>query len=305
MDKILVTGASGFLGSILVDKLLRENYKVFGIDRRGSGNLSQEILNNRNFTLLNLDISRKNWMIPLKGIKVDGIFHLASRQPSNTNISYDDFYRGNVQTTLNLIDFIRNKKIKFIVFTSTIAFLQKRNGTRYIDELSNAVPKSCYSLTKYLSERLLDICLSNTDTKVIITCFPSLFGKCHLGGIVHTYYELAKKKRDIEVYGEGKIYRNLLYSDDAIRILIELSKRQEKCKKFDIFVCGSRDSLRMSELARIIKVMSSSSSKIILKKKATSVEEDVFISNKKIRDFIGFNPHSIEEGLKLYFKEKK
>lgn len=301
-NTLLITGVSGFLGSTLAERCLKDGYKVIGLDRKKES-LSSGFAGNKNFIFLEADMNNSIGEV-LKGFEIGGIFHLASQQPSSPLLTYEDFYTGNVQTTLNVINLAKTRNVKFIVYTSTIFLFGGQSRKRYIiDEKSFSIPTNHYTLTKYLAEKLLEIELKKTDTKVIIIRYPSLFGKSHLGGIVYTYYQLAKKGYDIEVYGNGKRYRNLLYVKDAVYLLLETVRNIDKLEKFEIFMAGGKDSLRMIEIARIIKRLLNSSSKIMPVDKHASTNTDLFVNISKAKRMLRFNPMSFEEGLKSYIRD--
>jgi UDP-glucose 4-epimerase len=304
MNTFLVTGATGFLGSALTERLLNNGYKVIGTGRREKGFLSDEILGNENFTFLKADLSG-DCSDSLRRFNVDGIFHLASQQPSFSNLAYGDFYKGNVETALSLINFTKVKKLKFIVYTSTGSIFGRQPNEKYINENSRPTPTTYYGLTKYIVERLLDIELKNTETKVVIIRYPSLFGKSYSGGVVYTYYKSAKKGQNIELYSKGQRYRNLLYVRDAVDILLKVIKNVDKLERFEVFTVGSRNSLRMKEIAQIIKKLLLSDSKIIPVDKRCPTDWDVFIDISKAQRTLNFNPMTIEEGLESYTEQMR
>lgn len=302
LNRFLVTGATGFLGSALVEKLLNENYKVIGMDIKEKGFLSNKVFSNKNFIFFKKNLNN-NFSKFLRGFKIDGIFHLASQQPTFNNLSYIDYYRGNVKTTLNVINFIKSKKIKFVIYASSVSIFGISSKERFIDEDTPFFPLDYYSLTKYTAERLLEIGLKYTKTKVIIVRFASMFGKNHLGGIVHTYYQLAKNGKDIKVYNWGERFRNLLYIQDAGDILIKIVENFNLLNKFEIFVAGSKNSLKTIEIAQKTKELLRSNSKIIPVDKVTTANQDVFINISKSKKMLNFNPMRIEDGLKFFLKE--
>lgn len=304
MPTFLVTGAAGFLGRALVRELLNEKYKVIGIDKKEKGFLDDGVLGDKNFIYFETDIANGS-NNRLRNENIDGVFHLASQQPSSCNLSYENFYKGNVETTRNVIDLIREKNIKMVVFTSTITVLGDQPKEKSLFESSAPNPANHYGLTKYLAERLLSIELKDTKTKVVIVRYPSLVGKNHLGGIAHTFYQLAAEGQDIELYGKGEIYRNLLYVKDAVDILVKIIKNVDNLQKFEIFVAGSSDSLKMIEIARKIKELLGSDSNIIPVDEYRGTDGDIFIDNSKAKRMLNFNPMTVEEGLKSYITEMK
>lgn len=301
MKTFLVTGATGFLGSALTEGLLNDGYRVIGIDQK-RGFLNDASLNNKHFTFLKTDINN-NFSRLLRDFDIDGIFHLASRLPFSDGLTFQDFHRGNVETTLNIVNLAKTKDIKVIVYTSTNSIFGKRLKNKYINESSLPTPSSYYGLTKYMSERLLEVGLQRRDTKVVIIRPSSIYGKNDSNSIVNTYYQAAKSRSDIELYSKGERYRNLLYVGDAVNLLMNSARNIAKLDKFEIFEAGSKNSLKMMEIAKIIKRLLDSNSKIAPIDKRLSTNWDVFIDISKAQKILNFNPMTIEKGLESYVRE--
>lgn len=304
MNTFLVTGANGVLAGALIERLLDRGYKVIGLDKKEKGSLSGDILVNKNFTFIKADITN-NFGHLLNGAHVDGIFHLASQLPLSNDLTYIDFYKGNVETALSVLDFAKIAKPKFIVYTSTGSVFGKNPGRKYVDEKSVPTPTSYYGLTKLIPERLLEIGLRDTQTKGVVIRYPSIFSKNHSYGVVSVYYELACKGKDIEVYGRGKKYRNFLYIEDAVGILLKVIDNFDKLDTFDVFMAGSSDSITLARLARMIKKLLKSDSRLIFSDNIASTDWDVFIDISKARKTLKFNPIAVEEGMRRYIEEKR
>lgn len=290
------------MGTALIEKALENGYKIIGIDCKEKGFLSQKTLSNTNFSFLKLDLTQ-DFSAALKNCVIDGIYHLAAQQPSHGGLTYDDFYKGNVLTTLNVINAAKTNKIKFIAYTSTVNFSKPRFPKEYLSEKSCPLPRNHYGLSKYLGERLLDIETSQSHTKVVIIRFPSLMGKHHLGGIAYTYYRLAKENKHIDILGSGKRIRNLLYIQDAVNVLLKAFQKQEGLSRFELFLAGSRNSLTNAKIAQIIKSEVKSNSKIIYVKQNNPSDNHILIDNRKAKKLLDFRPLTVEAGLKQFVKE--
>jgi nucleoside-diphosphate-sugar epimerase len=299
----VVTGAAGFLGSLLINKLLQSNCPVIGIDKHGVGFIAKHDRENPLFTFYKKDITKNGCLDFLNKKEITGIFHLAARQPSSVNLSYDDFYQGNVLSTKNIINLAKKVKPDFFIYTSTIALVKNEGRQAVINENSMEFPENYYCLTKYVAEKMVKFELRDTQTKAIIVRFPSLFGKNHLGGLVYTYYQLAKANKDIEVYGKGISRRNLLYGSDAAGFLLRIAQKTNKLRSYEVFILGSKDSLPMKEIALTVKNGIGSSSKIILSGKKNSVNQDIILDSKKAKQLFKFKLYTIKERLKLYCED--
>lgn len=302
MKTFLVTGVTGFLGSALAERLLNEGYRVIGIARQERGLLSDAVVQSEYFTFIKADLSKE---LPLQSdYYIDGMFHLAAQMPSVAHPSYKDFYDGNVETTLRLLEFARVCTPKFFVHSSTMSVFGAPPTARNLNETSIPTPTSYYGLTKYLAERLTEIMLRDTSTKAVVMRFPILFGKNYDSGMIYSYLQSAKEGKDIEVYGRGERYRSLLYVDDAVDALVRISGVADKLGQFEIVPLGSQ-SMTMRNIAERIKELTHSSSKIVLIDRVSPTDWDVFVDNARAQELLRFLSMTIDEGLKKYVEEMK
>jgi UDP-glucose 4-epimerase len=304
VKRILIAGVQGFLGSLLAQELIWRGYIVTGVDRVEQGFLARETFENERFTFLLNDLGDG---IDIEGLSkeepLDAIFHLASRQPTHKGLTYEDFYAGNVVTTLSILDLAAAQKVKFVVYTSTTAVFGSLAGMDALNENTACLPANHYGLTKYISERLLEIALRGTGTKTAVVRFPSLMGKNHRGGLAYTYYNLARQDLEIEVFGNGLWSRNLLHVRDAVMVLIGMLENVDRLSDYEIFMAGSSDSRKMIDVAETVVRLLGASSRILPVALEGGAGGDVFIDISKAQRMLQCRFMSVEEGLGLYVKE--
>ncbi len=303
MQTILVTGAGGFVGSNLCRELLRKGgFKVIALVRSNKGLLDDEIIVHKDLILENADIAMT---LPerFNDYSIDSIVHLASQQPNRPDLKYEDYHRGNVLTSMSVADLACRKNVKKVVYVSTTSIFSGRNAGSCLTESSAPRPSSYYGITKYVAERLFDVELSRTETRTVILRCPSLIGKQSGGGLVHTYYELAKKNEEIEIYSRGERLRNLLHVNDLVKAIAISLDDYKNLGKYETFMVGSRDSIRMLSIANVIKSELGSSSVIRPVDKKLPVDLDVVLDISKATKLLGFTPMTVEEGLKFYIGE--
>jgi len=307
MKSLLVTGASGFLGSALIKSLLSSNFRIFGLSRR-QGFLDPQTLAHPNFSFIPFDLgtaSADDLAHALGTAAIEGIFHLASQQPSSAALTYRDYDQGNVQTTRTIIDYTRTHKIAFVAYTSTVSLLARKLDHTPLNEQTPVNPIDYYGLTKYTAEKLLEIALKPMKIPCIILRCPSIFGKEQPGGLVYTYYHLAKKGEPVEIYGNGQTRRNLLYISDAVQALenlIDIAGHLNPAQSH-LFTLGSRDSLPMAHIARLIVEALASPSPIIPVSNPLPVPGHVIIDSAKAAEMLDFKPLTIAQGIELFLRE--
>ena len=301
METYLITGVTGFLGSKLAIQLLNNNHKVIGISRSENHSNILECFSHKNFQYIKGEISDST-LEKLNGVEIKGVFHLASQQPNRSDLTYEDYYVGNVLSTLHLIKYFKEKKIDFFIYTSTISvFGKNKNGS--IDEDSIPEPINFYGLTKYLAEKILAIESVNWSTPIVVVRLQSIYGKGDGYGIINTFYKQFKNNEDIELYSKGNIFRNLILVEDVIEILKSIIEKHKYLNKFELFHAASKNSLKTLDIALLIKEFLQSSSTITLSDKKYIYDWDVFVNISKAQKKLNFQPHSLEGGINKYLKQ--
>jgi nucleoside-diphosphate-sugar epimerase len=295
----LITGVNGYIGKDLALNLLREDNIVIGVGRLETPKLH---VSNKNFIYLNLDLTDLDFISQIDKFEFNGVFHLASQQPSNKNITYDDFYRSNVLTTIILSNYFNKKKLDFFLYTSTVSVFGNNNEIIYENTKPN--PLNYYGLTKYIAESILQIESINFESKLIICRLQSVFGKDDGYGIVYTFYEALKKNEEIEIFSNGTISRNLILLDDVIKALVTISKNFNKVENFEIFNIASSNSMKTVEIASLIKHHLQSNSIINCVDKKYMFDWDVFVSNKKFTNYFNIELSSMEDAIFSYINRK-
>ncbi len=300
----VVTGAGGFLGSHLCNYLISQGNIVVGISRANRF-LDRDLLRHPDFYFIEQDL-RLVSPIHLSKIspKVDVIFHLASRQPSSPGLEYRDFYQGNVITTQKVIDLADSLNVETLVYTSTITVFGKTSGV--LKEDSCVSPPNYYALTKYIAEKLLEFYSQKAKNKikVVVIRLPSVFGRGHLGGIVHTISALAKKDEKIELFSKGMRMRALISDKTAIESLyLAWQKSAEFLRNFELFLIADEPSVKLKDIAELIVETMGSRSKIILSDKKTSLDRDIIVDVGKAKEVLGIRPRNLLLTLKDYIRE--
>jgi nucleoside-diphosphate-sugar epimerase len=214
--KILITGASGFVGCFLLERLLitvKDDVQIIALHSR---ELDPSLANrfSGRVSWLRLDITRANMAAVTSD--VDAVYHLAAY--STIHESEDERRRldlVNVQGTARLLEACKAAGVTHFVFVSSVAACES-GPAELIDE-ENGLPVSTYGKTKKAAEKLvLD---SADDTfKVTVLRPTALFGEDHLGSI----YELtmAIDRGRFVIFGDGANNTNFYYVRDFVELLV-------------------------------------------------------------------------------------
>lgn len=278
---ILITGTAGFVGARLAAFLATKDFRLLAASRA------------------TVDLTDREGLIRTIGKEqIDWVVHCASLQPK-AGATAEDYRRGNVETLHSILDAMKAKGIRRIVHFSSAVVLGQNGGER-LDETSPVDPKGDYALSKWESEKLLRERAEMDQLQAICFRMPSVFGAGQPGGIVPTYYELAKKNAPIELFSEGKLIRNLLHVDDLLRACFLTIQKGDRKPSFELFLLGSRNSLPTTEIAWHIVRQTGSRSTVTPVTNRAPVDIHWNLSVEKVSRALSFRLLSLEEGIGRY-----
>ena len=260
-QKILITGAAGFIGYSLCQKLIHDkNNEVIGLDNLNSyysvklkKQRIRELNKAKNFQFFKLDLLEKNKLNDLfKKKKFSLVYNFAAQAGVRYSFENPESYcNSNIIGFNNLLNLVKKFKVKKLFFASSSSvygnigpFPKKENSK--LDTLN------IYSLSKLANEIIAKTYIRQSKTQIIGLRFFSIYGEWGRPDMLILKYLLAAKKRkSFELFNYGDHYRDFTYIDDAIQIILKLSKLKIK-KKFDIFnICSSKP-IKITEVLKII-----------------------------------------------------
>ena len=169
--KILITGASGFIGSFIVEEALRQGYDTWAAIRRSS---SKEYLQDERIHFIELNLSSKEQLVEqLKGYDFDYVVHAAGVTKC---INKADFHRINTEGTKNLVMALRElqmplRKFVFVSSLSVFGAIREQQPYEEIHETDHPQPNTAYGQSKLEAEQWLDALNSELKTQYS-TLFP-------------------------------------------------------------------------------------------------------------------------------------
>src|SRR5262245_12980894 len=261
--RILVTGGSGFLGSHLCERLLRDGHEVVCLDNffTGSRTNVEHLLDNHRFELLRHDVTEK------LTLEVDEIFHLAcpaspihyQRNPVRT-------IRTAVEGTLNLLDVAREAKARMMIASTSEVYgdpTEHPQREAYWGNVNPIGPRACYDEGKRCAESLAVAYAMQYGVEVRIARIFNTYGpRVHEndGRVVSNFIVQALRGDPITIYGEGRQTRSFCYVSDMIEGFLRLMASDHGSDPVNL---GNPRETTVGELAELIRHLTGSRSPLI------------------------------------------
>ena len=267
MKKIVITGAAGFIGSNLVDKLIYKGYFVYGIDNLITGSLKNlnHLKSSNKFEFIEHDVTK---YISIND-KIDFVFHLASPASPIDYLNYPiQTLKANAIGGHNSLGLAKKNNAKFILASTSEIYgdpLKHPQKESYYGNVNPIGPRSIYDESKRFIESMTISYhnyhkLNASIVRIFNTYGPRM--KIDDGRVLPTFIYQASKNLDITINGDGNQTRSFCYIDDLLEGLISI---MDSNYVYPINI-GNDDEVTINEIASIIKKLMRSSSKIIYNK---------------------------------------
>jgi UDP-glucose 4-epimerase len=236
--RCFVTGAAGFIGSSLVDRLLQQGHTVVGYDNFSTGldRFLVDAKKNDNFSLVRDDLLNKQALTDAMK-NADFVFHMAANADVRfgTHHPHKDLEQNTIATH-NVLEAMRANGVKSIAFASTGSVYGESPLIPTAESSHFPVQTSLYGASKLAAEGLIQAYSEGFDFKSYIFRFVSILGERYTHGHVFDFYkQLRQDPTQLKVLGNGKQRKSYLYIQDCIdAMLFAIEHAKEKVNIFNL-----------------------------------------------------------------------
>jgi UDP-glucuronate 4-epimerase len=254
--KAVVTGSAGFIGSHLVERLLRDGWTVIGVDSF-DGFYDPQIkrhnvaasLSNPRFHLVEADIRDRAAMDRAVADGVDVLIHLAARAGVRPSIAEPALYADvNINGTVVLLEIARERKVPKFIFASSSSVYGNNRKVPFSEDDNVDFPISPYAATKKAGELICHTYHHLYGTAITCLRFFTVYGPRQRPDLaIHKFARLIEQGKAIPVFGDGSMMRDFTYIDDILNGVVAAVDR---CSGYEIYNLGESRPISVNDLIR-------------------------------------------------------
>jgi len=293
-NNILITGGAGYIGSHIVEQLVKTKSNIIILDNLITG---YKKLINKKAKFINGDVKDRTKLTKIiNDYKIDSIIHLAaSLNVNEAEKNKKDYYENNVKGTLNLVHACKKSNVRNIIFSSSCSIYGNCKGS--VNEKKKPNPQGYYAYTKYEGEEIIKKYAKKYNYAYGILRYFNVAGASSSGkvGEINTSHghlikniaiQSLKKNPSISIYGndyktkDGTCIRDYMHVSDLTDIHIQTLKYINAKSKSLTLNCGYGKGYSVLDIVKILKKI-----------------------NKKL--IINYEPHRVGDIAQVYADTKK
>lgn len=237
--RILITGASGFIGSSMASYLNNLGYDVIGCGRT--------LVEQQGMKYILCD-----WSKSIPDVEADVIVHTAALSPS-VNKSFHDYFENNVLATRNVIEYAKKHHVKRILYTGAVSSYGTIEHVLREDSPHNN--PDAYGLTKYVAEQLI----RDSNIPFYILILPGVVGKGCRDNWIMKAAETIYNNEDLIYYNGSNWFNNMLEIEDLCEFVSQLLKKETE--ESNTYLLGTDEMMTVDDVIVFLKNRFSSNSK--------------------------------------------
>jgi UDP-glucuronate 4-epimerase len=305
---VLVTGGAGFIGSHLVERLLREGHQVVCLDNFDDfydpalkrRNLAPS-LQNRAFRLVEGDLRHEGALEKIfASARIEGVAHLAARAGVRPSVQNPSLYADvNIRGTVNLLEACRESGVRRFLFASSSSVYGNSSRVPFSEDDPVNHPISPYAATKKAGELLCHTYHHLYGMDIACLRYFTVYGPRQRPEMaIHHFTRSIHEGRKISLFGDGSSRRDYTYIDDAVDGTVRALFKKHG---FEIYNIGESQTISLMELIRAIEKEVGKKAVLEHLPEQPGDVRQTFADIRKAREKLGYDPRTqIQEGLSRF-----
>ena len=310
MQRILITGGAGFIGSHLVERLLAEgDWQITVVDDFNDfydpaikrANVRPR-LSDPKYTLVEADIRDQNALQKaFAGSRYDCIVHLAARAGVRPSLLEPQLYvETNINGTMNLLELARKTGVKQFVFGSSSSVYGVNPKVPFAEDDPIFNPISPYAATKAAGELICHSYAHLYGMRIVCLRFFTVYGARQRPDLaIHKFAKLISAGKPIPVFGDGTTRRDYTYVDDIIagvRAAMDYDRTS-----YEVINLGESRTVELRELIALLEEALGARAQIERQPLQPGDVPQTFADITKARELLGYDPQiDIETGIRRF-----
>jgi len=300
--KAIVTGAAGFIGSNLCQKLLSDGFSVTGID--SFTDFYPRWIKERNisplrvhteFEFLDQDLDDLDTAGILEG--ADCVFHLAAQAGvrASWGRNFDIYLKNNIRVTQKLLEASKGLPLKKFIYASSSS-VYGLTPTLPMLETNPVHPLSPYGVSKLAAEQLCFLYHKNFGVPTTSLRFFTVYGPSQRPDMAfHKFFKALAEDREIAVFGDGQQTRDFTFVDDIVQASLAALVSGKPGETYNV---GGGHRKKLADVIRLMEGISRMKARILWTEKQKGDVPDTWADIRKARQDLGYSPKTrLDEGL--------
>jgi len=300
--KAIVTGAAGFIGSNLCQKLLADGFSVTGIDSFTDfyprwikeRNISPLRVHNE-FEFLDQDLDDLDTVGILEG--ADCVFHLAAQAGvrASWGRNFDIYLKNNIRVTQKLLEASKGLPLKKFIYASSSS-VYGLTPTLPMLETNPVQPLSPYGVSKLAAEQLCFLYHKNFGVPAMSLRFFTVYGPSQRPDMAfHKFFKALAEDREIAVFGDGQQTRDFTFVDDIVQASLAALVSGKPGETYNV---GGGHRKKLADVIRLMEDISRMKARVLWTEKQKGDVPDTWADIRKARQDLGYSPKTrLDEGL--------
>ena len=296
MERVIVTGGAGFIGSHIVDRLILNGFEVAVLDNMLSGFKSNI---NQKATFYEIDLYSDDLDVVIEEFKPSLVYHLAAQ--SSVSVSESNPNKDaniNILGSVNLYKACNNSTVKRIILSSTGGAIYGNQKILPCSEQNKLNPISPYGVSKLASEKYLEVFSELYGYEYTILRYGNVYGPRQNpsgeAGVISIFAGLLLNGEVAQIFGDGSQERDYIYISDVVDANILALNSTNK----SIYNISTGQGLSVIKIFNMIKTLTKSTNEPLYMPSRKSDVDKIILDNTKALNDLKWEPKvSIENGI--------